>query len=59
MSPKKQPCSLFNLSIKKSISLINSACYLVEKVYPENKYAECEREALALKRFMMSTLPAR
>uniref|UniRef100_A0A2A4JQS5 Uncharacterized protein n=1 Tax=Heliothis virescens TaxID=7102 RepID=A0A2A4JQS5_HELVI len=59
MSPPKQPCSLFQLCIKSSISLINSACYVIEKTYPENKFHECEREAFDLKCQLMLMLPAR
>lgn len=59
MSPRRQPCTLLDLSVKKFIYMINSACNSIEKLYPENNYAECEKEALKLKQFMMSTLPAR
>ncbi|PZC74019.1 hypothetical protein B5X24_HaOG208433 [Helicoverpa armigera] len=59
MSPPKQPCSLFQLCVKSSISLINSACYVIEKTYPENKFHECEREAFDLKCQLMLMLPAR
>lgn len=59
MSPRKQPNSLFKLSVKTCISLINSACYVIEKSFPENKFGDCEREAYALKCHLMSMLPAR
>ncbi|KPI93180.1 PREDICTED: uncharacterized protein LOC106117633 isoform X1 [Papilio xuthus] len=59
MSPRKQPNTLFKLCVKTCISLINSACYVIEKSYPENKFGDCEREAYALKCHLMSMLPAR
>ncbi|CAH0595468.1 unnamed protein product [Chrysodeixis includens] len=59
MSPPKQPCSLFQLCVKNSIRLINSACYVIEKTYPENQLNECEREAFDLKCHLMTMLPAR
>ena len=59
MSPPKQPWSLFQLCVKSSISLINSACYVIEKTYPETQFHECEREAFDLKCQLMIMLPAR
>lgn len=59
MSPQKQPNSLFKICVKSCISLINSACYIIEKRYPENKFEECENEAVALKFHLMNLLPAR
>ncbi|KAI5631344.1 hypothetical protein NE865_15944 [Phthorimaea operculella] len=59
MSPRKQPHSLFKICVKSSISLINSACYVIEKSYPENKFIECEAEVLKLKCHLMTMLPAR
>lgn len=59
MSPRKQPNSLFKLCVKNSISIINSAIYTIEMKYPENKYNECDIEALSLRSYLMSLLPAR
>ncbi|XP_075983512.1 uncharacterized protein LOC142981461 isoform X1 [Anticarsia gemmatalis] len=59
MSPTKQPCSLTKLCVKSCISLINSACYVIEKSYPESKFQECEKEVIKLKRYLMAMLPAR
>lgn len=59
MSPRKQPNSLFKICVRNCISLINSACYVIEKNCPENNFHECEAEAIALKCQLMSMLPAR
>lgn len=59
MSPPKQPYTLFKISVKNCISIINSACYVIEKSYPENMFQECEREAFSLKCHLMSMLPVR
>ncbi|KAG6459531.1 uncharacterized protein LOC115449512 [Manduca sexta] len=59
MSPRKQPPRLFKLCVKKLLILINSACYDIERTYPENMFDECERKALALKSELMSLLPYR
>ncbi|XP_068623706.1 uncharacterized protein [Battus philenor] len=59
MSPRKQPNSLFKICVKTCISLINSACYVIEKSYPENKFGDCEQKAFALKCHLMTMLPAR
>ncbi|CAB3219868.1 unnamed protein product [Arctia plantaginis] len=59
MSPPKQPYTLFKLCVKSCIGLINSACYVIEKSYPESKFNECEKEAFELKCHLMSMLPAR
>ncbi|KAG7294819.1 hypothetical protein JYU34_012305 [Plutella xylostella] len=58
MSPRKQPNSLFKLCVKSCISLINSACSVIEKTYPEDEYYMCE-QALMLKCHLMTLLPAR
>ncbi|XP_026754975.2 uncharacterized protein LOC113515042 [Galleria mellonella] len=59
MSPRKQPISLFKMCVKSCITLINSACYVIEKSYPENMFHECERQAFELKCYLMSMLPVR
>ncbi|XP_028164617.1 uncharacterized protein LOC114355796 [Ostrinia furnacalis] len=59
MSPRKQPCSLFKLCIKSCVNLINSACYVIEKSYPENMFDEYESHFLDLKCHLMSMLPVR
>ncbi|CAK1590518.1 unnamed protein product [Parnassius mnemosyne] len=59
MSPRKQPNSLFKICVKSCICLINSACYVIEKNYPENEFEKFERQAFSLKCHLMSMLPAR
>lgn len=60
MSPRKQPDSLFKTCIKKCISLIYSACNVIElKIGPDNNFLEIEEQAFQLKCHLMSMLPAR
>ncbi|CAG9559416.1 unnamed protein product [Danaus chrysippus] len=59
MSPRKQPPTLFKLAVRSSLKFINDCCYDIEKEYSENELKKYKRRILALKTFLLATLPAR
>lgn len=59
MSPRKQPPTLFKLAVRSSLKFINDRCYDIEKEYSENELKKYKKRILALKTFLLATLPAR